>query len=584
MKSSPSSPSWSFLAMISMTAVVFSDITDHRFGSWVVAFQTQLPLRPNSRAAAPTNSVAGTTSSNLNFCDVESNSRRVRCTAIRRGGSVGGNTRHSRGLPLAAAASSSEDDAPTKKRKKRATKSKAKRKTKAKAKAKTAVVAAIAEEKEVAAPVGAEVVSDEGVEIVHISDMPVVVVRDSDKTTIRDGDEPYAGPQPKLPDTFQFDLTGGRPGTIIESEIELEQKDQIMKEMDINDASETGRKKYPKWLKNDYGFLQEDADAEYDNDDPEAIDGSTLGDYDITDLNTKFDWEWDPKTDDDPNLLETQLKNDILPSGRYLAETEKDEEGIEVGFDSLYGVSNPIDERTKIGTIDSYMVDENTRNEEMLTPEFFPDDPEKAYNEEIVQYRKSMDIIETYQDEFLPENMPVPRNVAKWYGYPEELSLPPKNYTNNRFTKTEDLTDFDDMSPFRARQRAVELARSNNAEWMPDGVSQAWHQQQRQPYEVQGTLIGTLRKGHCDPETHEMIKPALQVLGSCAELLSIEGEANTIFRFHYHGLMKNKYGMSCWTETLIRDCGADVTGVVFETGFRARDPAYDGGFPYHGWE
>jgi len=48
--------------------------------------------------------------------------------------------------------------------------------------------------------------------------------------------------------------------------------------------------------------------------------------------------------------------------------------------------------------------------------------------------------------------------------------------------------------------------------------------------------------------------------------------------------MKNKYGMSCWTETLIRDCGVNVTGVVFETGFRARDPAYDGGFAYHGWE
>ena len=404
------------------------------------------------------------------------------------------------------------------------------------------------------------------------------------KSKTKSKDEIYLGPQPKKPDAFQFDLTGGRPGTIIESEAELEEKEQILAEIDINDESRTGRKTYPTWLKDDYGFLQEDEDAEYDNDDPDAIDGSTLGNYDITDLNTKFDYEWDPKTDEDPNLLETQSKTDTLPNDNYVKETEKDEEGIEVGFDSLFGVSNPIDERTKIGTIDSYMVDENTRNEEMLTPEFFPDDPEKAFNEEFVQYRKSLDIIETYQDEFLPKDMPVPRNVAKWYGYPEPLSLEPKNYTNNRFTKPEDLTNFDEMTPSRARQRAVELARSNNAEWMPDGVSQAWHQEQRRPYEEQGTLIGTLRKGECDPDTVEMIKPALQVLGSCAELLSIEGEDNTVFRFHYHGLMKNKYGMSCWTETLIRDCGAEVTGVVFETGFRARDPAYDGGFPYHGWE
>mmetsp|Transcript_4068 Transcript_4068/g.9713 ORF Transcript_4068/g.9713 Transcript_4068/m.9713 type:complete len:463 (-) Transcript_4068:42-1430(-) len=402
--------------------------------------------------------------------------------------------------------------------------------------------------------------------------------------TTTDEKEIYWGPQPKLPDAFQFDLTGGRPGTIIESEAELEEKEQIMKEVEINDSSQTGRAEYPDWLKSDYGFLQEDADAEYDNDDPDAIDGSTLGNYDITDLNTKFDYEWDPKTDEDPNLLETQMKDDTIPTANYVKETEKDEEGIEVGFDSLFGVSNPIDERTKIGTIDSYMVDENTRDEKMLTPEFLPDDPEKAFNEEIVQYRKSMDIIETYQDDFLPKNMPVPRNVAKWYGYPEPLSLEPKNYTNNRFTKPEDLTNFDEMTPFRARQRAIELARSNNAEWMPDGVSQAWHQEQRRPYEEQETLIGTLRKGDCDPDTLEAIQPALKVLGSSAELLSIEGEEHTVFRFHYHGLMKNKYGMSCWSETLIRDCGVDVTGVVFETGFRSRDPAYDGGFPYHGWE
>jgi len=559
--------------MLSVVAVM-STVSNIQFHPSAFAFKPQMPLHSNSRAALGTSIQRGAILNNKinNICAEGRNSRRVRC-ANPRGGFVS-DTSHSRGLPLAAS-SSSEDSSPAKKKRaaKSKSKSKGKRKSKAKAKAKRKVLEAEVMEKEIVTPVA---VPQEETKMTAVSDVAEASVNDSDGI--------YRGPQPKLPDTFQFDLTGGRPGTIIESEAELEEKEQIMKEVEINDAGKTGRTKYPKWLKNDYGFLQEDEDAEYDTDDPDAIDGSTLGQYDITDLNTKFDYDWNPKTDEDPNLLETQMKDDTIPSANFVLETEKDEEGIEVGFDSLFGVSNPIDERTKIGTIDSYMVDVNTRDEEMLTPEFFPEDPEKEFNEDIVQYRKSMDIIETYQDEFLPDNMPVPRNVAKWYGYPEPLSLPPKNYTNNRFTKPEDLTNFDEMSPFRARQRAIELARSNNAEWMPDGVSQAWHQEQRRPYDVQETLVGTLRKGQCDPDILEMIKPALQVLGSSAELLSIEGEANTVFRFHYHGLMKNKYGMSCWTETLIRDCGADVTGVVFETGFRARDPAYDGGFPYHGWE
>jgi hypothetical protein len=40
--------------------------------------------------------------------------------------------------------------------------------------------------------------------------------------------------------------------------------------------------------------------------------------------------------------------------------------------------------------------------------------------------------------------------------------------------------------------------------------------------------------------------------------------------------------MKAWTETMLLDCDVDVTGVVFETGFRRRDPAYDGGDPYYG--
>jgi hypothetical protein len=56
----------------------------------------------------------------------------------------------------------------------------------------------------------------------------------------------------------------------------------------------------------------------------------------------------------------------------------------------------------------------------------------------------------------------------------------------------------------------------------------------------------------------------------------------TIYRFAYHGLMKNKHGMKSWTESMLVDCGVEVTGVIFETGFRRRDPIYDGGDAYYG--
>jgi hypothetical protein len=226
------------------------------------------------------------------------------------------------------------------------------------------------------------------------------------------------------------------------------------------------------------------------------------------------------------------------------------------------------------------MINKETKDEKQLTPQFYEGDPEIAFNEDFVKLRKSLDVIETYVDEFLPD-LTIPRHVATWHGYPEVLSYPKKNYTNNRFTKEGDLTNFDAMDPYRARRRAIELARAKNAEWLPEGVSHAWHQDQRRIYDERGTIVGTLREGEIDPDIAELIQPALKVLGSGAILLSIEQD--TVFRFHYHGLMKHKHGMAAWTETLIRDCGVEVTGVIFETGFRARDPAYDGGDPYFGF-
>jgi hypothetical protein len=358
-----------------------------------------------------------------------------------------------------------------------------------------------------------------------------------------------------------------RPGAIIESEEELATKDRILQEID------QGKRVYPDWMK-DYGNFIETEEAEYDVDDPTAMDAATLGTWTIQDLKSRFDYEWDPNSGSpDPNKLAMKEEG-----ARFVEKNEMDDDGVEVGYDPVFGPSNPIDTRTILGAKDSFMIDDKTRDDSMLAPQFPENDPEVGFNEEVVQFRKSLDIMETYIDPFLPESMAIPRHVAKWHGYPDQVFLEPKNYTNNRFT--ENPTDFDAMTPFRARQKAVELARAQNAEWLPPGVSQKWHQEQRQPYDTVGTLVGTLQAGECDADLVAQIQPALQVLGSCVELLeTING---TVYRFAYHGLMKNKHGMNAWTESLLVDCGVEVTGVVFETGFRRRDPAYDGGNAYYG--
>jgi hypothetical protein len=108
--------------------------------------------------------------------------------------------------------------------------------------------------------------------------------------------------------------------------------------------------------------------------------------------------------------------------------------------------------------------------------------------------------------------MPVPRHVAKWHGYPEQKNFEPTIFTNNRFMKDEHRTNFNELTPFRARERAVELARSKNAKWLPDGISQQYHYDQRNPYEQYHSLIDTLRRGSCHPAIATMIQPVLQIL------------------------------------------------------------------------
>jgi hypothetical protein len=362
-------------------------------------------------------------------------------------------------------------------------------------------------------------------------------------------------------------LTGGRPGAVIETE------EQIAKRERMEQETTDGTRKYPAWFQ-DYGYLEDDENADYDTDDPEAWDAASLGTWTIQDLRSTFDYEWDPNgNEEDPNIAALNVHRT-----KFVEENPKDDDGVEIGYDPIFGPSSPIDQRTIVGNKDSYMIDDLTRDDSMLVPQFKPGDPELQFNEEVVQFRRSLDIMETYVDQFLPETMKVPRHVAKWHGYPEQAFLEPKNFTNNRYT--ENPTDFDSMTPHEARTRAVQMARAKNAEWMAHGVSHEFHRRQREPYEKVGTLVGTLRKGECDASVVKEIQPALQVLGSCCELLSIQ---NGVFRFAYHGLMKNKFGIAAWTETMIADCGVLVTGVVFETGFRRRDQPYDGGDPYYGF-
>jgi hypothetical protein len=392
---------------------------------------------------------------------------------------------------------------------------------------------------------------------------------------LQDYEAPYY-PQPRaIDDSLKFfDLTGGRPGAIIETEEQLALKAIMLAEIDDGTRSFGPAQDL---LLQDYGELQQDVESEYDIDDPDLLDAATIGTWTIQDLRSKFEYEWDPNSGEpDPNLVSMNQ-----PGVRYVETNEIDDDGVEVGYDPVFGPSNPVDTRTQMGARDSYMISEDTANDEMLTPQFQAGDLEIEYNEQVVQFRKSLDIVESYVDPFLPADMEIPRHVARWHGYPDQMFFEPKNYTNNRFTDPDQRIDYDAMDPYRARKKAVQQARAKNAEWMPAKVSLEWHRAQRQPYEEYGTSVGTLRRGECDAQLVETIQPALAVLGSCVELLSIDQE-NSVYRFHYHGLMKNRHGMSCWAETLLRDCGVTVSGVVFETGFRRRDAPYDGGDPWYG--
>jgi len=337
---------------------------------------------------------------------------------------------------------------------------------------------------------------------------------------------------------------------------------QILLEID------SGTRTYPAWYYEQY--QEDDYGDDDEDDDPDAIDPETLGKWDASDLETRLEYEFDPANgDDDPNELD--------PKFEHLEQVELDADGIEVGYDPIYGSANPVDERTILNPQDSYVIDDETRDDDKVTPTFPKGDLEIAANAEITTFRKSLKIVQTYTDPFL--DMEVPRYQARWYGYPEQQRYPDKDVNENRFTDPKDATNFDEMTPYRARKTAVQMARAKNNEWLPEGKSAAFHNAKTDIYGKLGLTVGSLMKGEIDETVVENIQPALDILGSCVDLLETNG---TVFRFHYHGLIKNKRGMAAWTETLIRDCGVECTGVVFETGWRKRDPAYDAGDKWFG--
>eukprot|EP00559_Dactyliosolen_fragilissimus_P001420 CAMPEP_0184869402 /NCGR_PEP_ID=MMETSP0580-20130426/33902_1 /TAXON_ID=1118495 /ORGANISM="Dactyliosolen fragilissimus" /LENGTH=415 /DNA_ID=CAMNT_0027370865 /DNA_START=66 /DNA_END=1313 /DNA_ORIENTATION=+ len=342
--------------------------------------------------------------------------------------------------------------------------------------------------------------------------------------------------------------------------------------MILNDII-SGERDMPQWYYDEY--QEELYDDEEEDDDPTALDPETLGKWTPDDLEGRLEYEWDPSKHDDPNILD--------PKFEHLQESEipLDEEGVELGYDPIFGHSNPFDYRTIINPQDSYMIDDQTRNDDMVTPTFPPKDIEIELNDGITKFRKSLKIIETHIDPYL--DIEVPTHTAKWYGYPEQSNYPTKTgkrQYENYFTDPEKRTNFDAMTPHRARKRAIELARAKNNEWLPEGASVAFHNARTDAFTRHGLTVGSLLPGPIDDAIASKITPALDILGNVVDLLEIID--NTIFRFHYHGLIKNKAGMAAWTQTLIEDCGLECTGVVFETGWRKRDPGYDGGDKWFG--
>lgn len=251
----------------------------------------------------------------------------------------------------------------------------------------------------------------------------------------------------------------------------------------------------------------------------------------------------------------------------YYSETMVDEDGVEVGWDPVFGPSNPIDDRAILSDIESYMVADATRDDRLLTPMALAD--EDAFQQEVRAIRLNRNRLETYEDPYL--HVEVPRHARPWYGERDMDQNPyePKDYMNNRYTRAEDKTDFTKLTPFEARKRAVFMARSKNNEWLPDGYSQERKAEDTRLFRERKILAGSLLQGEIDETKLEQLQPILRKIGGVATVLSIE---EGVFRFHYKGPMKHRRGIRNWTEMLMTELDIDFTGVFFETGVRKVDP------------
>jgi len=251
----------------------------------------------------------------------------------------------------------------------------------------------------------------------------------------------------------------------------------------------------------------------------------------------------------------------------YFNETMVDDDGVEIGWDPVFGPSNPIDSRAILSKIDSYMVADHTRDDSMLIA-MTPLD-EEEFNDEISRIQRERRKLETYRDPYL--NVDVPRYAKPWYGEwnMDENPYSEKDWMNNRFTKLEDKSDVKNMTAYNARKHAVFLARSNNNEWLPEGYAQNRLSQTTQLFQERNILAGSLKRGDVDPTLLTELEPVLKKIGGVVEILSIE---DGVYRFHYRGPMKHRKGIQNWTDMMMKDLGIRFTGVFFETGVRKVDP------------
>jgi hypothetical protein len=119
---------------------------------------------------------------------------------------------------------------------------------------------------------------------------------------------PYDYPHPRaIDESILGKLSGsGRPGAVIESAEQQAVKERILQEL-LSGQRRYDSKSSDGVMLDDYGELVQELEAEYDIDDPDAINAETLGDYTYVELQSKFDYEWNPRHDKvDPNFAALQ--------------------------------------------------------------------------------------------------------------------------------------------------------------------------------------------------------------------------------------------------------------------------------------